>query len=368
MIHKMELKNTSDYISQMDKKEEIHFDLESYQKSCGKQFSCKEEAISHWYHIGKKQGYVYSKLGHHTLLKIIVPTLDEETLIEPFIVYYGKLIGFENIILFDNYSASEKVKNIYEKYKHLIHIFYTKSHFDTQYSNDCFDNLITFLKNSCKYICKLDTDEFLAMYENDRFVNKNRFIEYLKSSQEHIMSYWLENLYTKEIKDDKSNIHNWVNFEEINGFQNNSKLKFGKTLVHTNLPFINCKLSWGNHNMNTMYDIYEMQHSNYKCNLVCLHLCFLDVERRMINSEKLFPEISYYKEKNFDLFMCLLKEYSSKLQKNYHRCQELYDYHLDKENFITGLLHNKSKYLETDVISSIIEASQKVVTKIILLS
>lgn len=362
----MELKNISEYISLMDSKEEIHFDLETYQSSSGKTFINREEGISHWYHVGKKQGYVYSKQGHHTLLKIIVPTFNEDVLIEPFIQYYGNLIGFENIILFDNYSTSENVKKVYEKYN--CHIFYTYSHFDTQYNNDYFDNLITFLKNSCKFICKLDTDEFLCRFDKDRFVGRNQFIEFLKSSKDHIMSYWLENLYTQDIMKNPSDIRNWIYFDDINGFQNDLKIRFGKTLINTSLQFINHKLSWGNHNMNTMYDIYELYKENYKCNIVCLHLCHTDIPRRMENSEKLFADICIQKKYNFELFLKQLKDYASQLQKNYHRCQELYEYYLDKEKYLNQLIHKKSKFLETDIISAIINQSQNVLTKIIFLS
>ena len=352
-------------IQEMREREENYFDLDTYSNSTSLQFNNREHALSHWYSIGKKQGHVYSKFGHQTLLKIIVPVFNEDVLLEPFIEYYGRLIGYENIIILDNLSTSSTVKEIYNKFKDKITIFYTKYHFDHYYNNGLFDILVSSLSNECKYISKIDCDEFLCFYDYnyDRFFGKEHFQSYLRESNKHIASFFLNNLFTKEIMDDDRNFvepktSHWVYFEHINNFQNQLRLKLGKTLLNTNLSFENKSLSFGNHNCNK--NIF-LSCDMYK--IICLHLCNVDIDGRIMKGERIIPNnILSLKKSNFQKFLEELETYNPTT--GFHKVKELYDFYKNKENYYTNLLHKPKIYLETNIIQATISDS-KVYTKFI---
>jgi|GEM_PF-1639018 len=52
----------------------------------------------------------------YSTLKIILKTKDEDGLLEHWILYHASIVGFENLVIFDHSSTSEKVKDIYKKY------------------------------------------------------------------------------------------------------------------------------------------------------------------------------------------------------------------------------------------------------------
>lgn len=118
-----------------------------------------------------------------SLVKIFLITKDEYDIIEDFIVYYGSLFDYDNIVLIDNGSTHPHVLNIYEKYKDKINIIIDTRHFLLQ------GEILTFymkiFRNTCEFMIPLDTDEFIYM-RNEEKITKEKINNYLKSIPEDI--------------------------------------------------------------------------------------------------------------------------------------------------------------------------------------
>lgn len=111
-------------------------------------------------------------------VKIFCVTKNEYDLIEHFIVYYGYLFGYNNLIIIDNNSTHELVLKIYDKYIKLgIKVVY-EPNYNGNGQADMFDKYMSLEKSSCDFLIGLDTDEFLFSYDdfkngNDPFCKEN---------------------------------------------------------------------------------------------------------------------------------------------------------------------------------------------------
>ena len=99
-------------------------------------------------------------------IKIFCVTKNEYDLIEHFIVYYGYLFGYNNIIIIDNNSTHKLVLEIYEKYVKLgIKVVYESDYTGTG-QGDMFTKYMSLEKLTCDFLLGLDTDEFLFSYDD----------------------------------------------------------------------------------------------------------------------------------------------------------------------------------------------------------
>ena len=101
---------------------------------------------------------------------------DEYDLIEDFILYYGYLFSYENIIIIDNESTNEDVLKIYEKYKKLGVNVYTESNYASNGQGNAFNKYMNMYKSKCDFMIGLDTDEFLYLCNSNDPCNKNDII------------------------------------------------------------------------------------------------------------------------------------------------------------------------------------------------
>lgn len=101
--------------------------------------------------------------------KLFTVTKNEYDLIEDFILYYGNLFGFENLIVIDNGSDDEHVLQVYERYipRGLTVVVEKGYEGDRQASH--FTKHMNLHKSSCDWLIGLDTDEFLAYKDGDDY-------------------------------------------------------------------------------------------------------------------------------------------------------------------------------------------------------
>lgn len=123
------------------------------------------------------------------LVKAIVLSKNEYDLIEPFLMFYGSLFGYENIVVVDNGSTHEAVLQTYEKYTQKgVTVKVDKRPF-TQVA-EIMTDYIRELRGTCEWICILETDEFIfwtpTQNEKDAIVPKNKIFEFLRMIPEHI--------------------------------------------------------------------------------------------------------------------------------------------------------------------------------------
>jgi hypothetical protein len=127
--------------------------------------------------------------------KIILKTKNEDDLIDIWIRYYYKMVGKENIIIFDNNSTSHKVLDVYKEHSiKTIQIKSPNSIHSYHNNKNFYDDLFT----NCDWFSILDTDEFLCVYKNGVF-SAEGVLELLASSDKQVLgSIWLDHTCMKE--------------------------------------------------------------------------------------------------------------------------------------------------------------------------
>jgi len=101
------------------------------------------------------------------LIKIFTMQKDEDDILEDWIEYHSKIVGYENIYLIDNYS-NIKCIDILKKYKNKINI-YTKP--DYSKKGDYIAELIK--ENLCDIAIPLDLDEFIGYHDKSFSIGTN---------------------------------------------------------------------------------------------------------------------------------------------------------------------------------------------------
>ena len=127
-----------------------------------------------------------------SLFKIILKTKDEDFLLEPWIQYHIKLVGKENVIIYDNNSVSEIVKNLYKKYDVEVRKIDTIKGF---HSNK---TMFKEMEDICDFFTIIDTDEYLTYFDFiEGNFNNEKFLQLLfeKRGELAIPMPWVTNLY-----------------------------------------------------------------------------------------------------------------------------------------------------------------------------
>jgi len=107
------------------------------------------------------------------LAKVFCMTKNEYDLIEDFIIYYGYLFGYENIIIIDNNSTHATVAEVYKKYKPLGVTIYYEPNYTGANQGINFTKYMNQYKHECEFLIGLDTDEFLFSCETTSFDKKD---------------------------------------------------------------------------------------------------------------------------------------------------------------------------------------------------
>lgn len=97
--------------------------------------------------------------------KVVLLTKDETHIIEDFLIYYGHLFGFDNLVVIDNGSTEPAVLDVYERYKPKgVTIKVDRSPFPeaVRFMSDH----MRALRDSCEWILPLETDEFLFLTDS----------------------------------------------------------------------------------------------------------------------------------------------------------------------------------------------------------
>lgn len=175
-------------------------------------------------------------------LKIVIATMvkDEDDIIEKWINYHGKIFGYSNIHIVDNFSKDNtfKICNEYKKHKKIN--LYRKDDYKKKgiYMTEIMNN------NKCDIFFPIDIDEFIV-YLKDNKINTENINDYF----EILINYYKKNTYFKcdyiiPVKTIESkNIFKKFSFGFLNQNYDNTR----KTFIYTkNLqkPFI---IDHGNH-------------------------------------------------------------------------------------------------------------------------
>jgi len=108
-------------------------------------------------------------------VKIVLMTKNERYLIKSWIKYHGDIFGYENLYIIDD-SNDVDILKYYQSLSHLPIKFYINninSNLNTLTSK--INEIMESIKNECDFMIKLDTDEFIGVYDihtNDVFIDK----------------------------------------------------------------------------------------------------------------------------------------------------------------------------------------------------
>lgn len=331
-----DIKKILDHIGKSEEKDlNPHFNLDYYNNTYGFNFQDKKEAINHFLNEGIQKGYNYD-CNKNYVLKVILPTKNEEFLIDYWIKYYSKLTGFENIIILDNNSNNEKVIDVYKKYPKLF-IIYTEFFMDLSKEYHIFEELIEFIKPYCKYITKLDTDEFICNYKmiDGKIDFYQNIIEELKNdSTPFIGSMWLPNEYTASNIDSNEIVDHLV-FETshlydcINNY-NTWLWRLGKKIILSKC--VNLSILKLNHNC--------LEPTIKYYNYITFHLLNMNIERRLENNiEKCIQAQELNRKNNFEDYRDDFN-YDCHNDTISHQFNELKNYFLDRNNYKKNIIHN----------------------------
>ena len=103
------------------------------------------------------------------IVKIVLMTKNEKFLIKKWIQYHGEIFGYENLHIIDD-SDDCDVLNYYKSISHLpIHFYRNNNNLNTLevYINDVMKSI----KNDCDFMIKLDTDEFISIYNKTKDIS-----------------------------------------------------------------------------------------------------------------------------------------------------------------------------------------------------
>jgi hypothetical protein len=352
-----DIKNVQQFITQRNEMNKQIFSIKKYSESLGHQFKNTKVAHDHWCQYGKKKGLVYTDCGKNTLIGVICPTFNESVLLEPFIKYYSKLVGIENVYFIDNNSTLQEVDEIFKKYN--VTVFKSDKYFDTNYNID-FNNLANYLSGEYKFLTKIDTDEFIAYTTSNDVLNfdNSRFTQFLKKCNTHIATYWVPNVYTEEINNNVRDINAWKYFEYVKS-KSNIMYTHGKSIYNNNMAYHKRFLAMGNHNSR---GILKMNRKKYTDNnVVCLHMSGLDIIGRLNNNINILkknyylpPEFTDVKNVTERAIECL-KDIELNGQTSRHKSSELLEYFGNPDQYIGSKIRKDlSNCVMTDIISKTI--------------
>jgi hypothetical protein len=129
-------------------------------------------------------------------LKILLKTKNEDLLLQRWIDHHAKIVGEENLIIFDHFSDSETVKEIYRKYENRLTISTFRGFVDAVHNATLWPELYESLKQSCNYFAFLDTDEYLVWANATEVRADTSIVDRLLSgnSPNAFPSTWLRNI------------------------------------------------------------------------------------------------------------------------------------------------------------------------------
>ena len=283
--------------------------------------------------------------------KIILKTKNEDDLIDVWIRYYSKMVGKENIVIFDNNSTSQKVLDSYKEHGiETIQIKSPNSIHSYHNNKDFYEDLFT----NYDWFSILDTDEFLCVYIDGTF-SAEGVTELLSSSNKQVLgSIWLNHMHVGDSKE----------YFKINQSQHNKN--YGKAIYKTSYSKI--KQTHYGHNI-------LCEDAFLESGLFLLHLNRTNPEIRIKNCldmamantiekhQEIYKELelinngTYNKEflnKKFDESIC-----------SFHKIREIQEYYSDKYSYIKKYYGTCHEYIRTNIIDSYIygtKYSQEIVS------
>lgn len=198
-------------------------------------------------------------------LKIILKTKNDPYLINGWIEHHKKIVGNDNIIIFDNCSSNPEVLKTYEKYRKEIIIVKFDGFHNDLHDTRKYPELYCALRDSCTFFTFLDTDERLILIDEEKYYTDKKIVEFLEKNRslDIIPGTWLNNI--------KASEKIFFLGNSLNDLENG--LTWGKPLVNTKTQIE----GFINHNIHTAQHIS----AHTPKNIFILHLTKLNPKQRI---------------------------------------------------------------------------------------
>lgn len=123
----------------------------------------------------------FLNLGDNKIVKLFTIVKDEDDIVEDWLIYHGKLFGYNNLYVIDNYSSDNTYK-ILEKYKKEKGINLTREK-DYRKKGEYMTNLINSAGNY-DIAYPIDIDEFIVYYDKENnTISPDKVNSYINSLQ-----------------------------------------------------------------------------------------------------------------------------------------------------------------------------------------
>jgi len=282
--------------------------------------------------------------------KIILKTKNEYNLIDLWIQYYSKLVGKENILIFDNNSTDHRIFDIYNH--HSIQVQNIPKNPDSIHLYWWNKNFYEEIFASSDWFAVLDTDEFLCSYKDGVF-SVEGVLDILKNSSNNkiLGSIWLSHMHSGKS----------IEYFKVNTDKHN--IYAGKAIIGTSYPLLR-DIIYG-HNASCINQNGDID-AELSSGLVLLHLDRIDPESRIQNcidmvlqsirgqsteEQEIFSALQQLKNNgNLDDKTFLYKDYNHIQMNGIHKLREVQLYYRDKENYLRTFYSTQDHYIRTNII------------------
>ena len=136
------------------------FSKRVYENSRGKRFFSRRDAYRDWLAVGRTRGLEFNT-GLNTYLKVILKIRDDAYLLPKWMAYYGRLVGWHNIIVMDCGSTDEEYLSLLSQYRDRVLVFSYPHYYDNLHGVPFNPDFYRLVAGNCKYLCVVDADEFV---------------------------------------------------------------------------------------------------------------------------------------------------------------------------------------------------------------
>jgi hypothetical protein len=135
-------------------------------------------------------------------LKILLKIKNDPIFLGRWVRHHAKIVGLSNLVIFDNMSDDPDVLSLYRGLSNDLHVTTFTGLHNNIHDASLFPELYASLARSCEYFLFLDADEFLVLFDGQRYydaLSVSRFIE-RNRDVDVFPSAWLLNMAGSDTK------------------------------------------------------------------------------------------------------------------------------------------------------------------------
>lgn len=139
--------------------------------------------------------FILGRIGGPATLKMCAKVLDEPVMLRAWIEHHARIVGWDNLIVADNFSKSPESAALYAEYGDRINIFRLGGNCDLIHSHSSLDDLYGRLRTTCDFFAFIDCDERLTLCTPGSWSADHRINDFLAAGHplEIVPTTWIYN-------------------------------------------------------------------------------------------------------------------------------------------------------------------------------